>query len=221
MENHSTYTLFVEENIKVHLPDLEIARPWACWKRETYALSVSLKKQHEDQEEQRNKEAKKLSLIVYGVPETPEDEAAQIKADFTTIKKLYADRVEINKEDFSDISRLGVKKTNQVRPIKLTFNSFEKRRKVLINNINLRLDADGENTCEYDNCSTYPTNHVHIYVTTDKTKREREEEQKLREKLKERRDAGEENIIIRKGKIVSKEARQNAHPRWAQVSVDV
>ena len=93
--------------------------------------------------------------------------------------------------------------------------------KVLTNNKSLRLNEDGENTCEYDDCSAYPSKHTHIYITTDKTKKEREEEQKLRQLLKDRRANGEENIIIRNGKIVKREARQNAHPRWADLSADV
>lgn len=202
-----------------HLTELQA--DFTNQKRETYALTVSLKKQQEDQEELKSREAKKPSLIVYGMPETHEDEVNQIKSDFNTIKQLYATRVDINKEDFNAISRLGVKKPNQVRPIKITFTSMEKRMKVLTKNKGLRLDEDGENTCGYADCSTHPTKHTHIYITTDKTRKEREEEQRLRQELKERRGAGEEDIIIRNGKIVKRETRQNAHPRWAEVSIHV
>ena len=47
-----------------------------------------------------------------------------------------------------------------------------------------------------------------IYITPDLTKSERELARKLRQELRSRRSAGEENIFIKKGKIVSSLGRQ-------------
>ena len=44
--------------------------------------------------------------------------------------------------------------------------------------------------------------YSNIYITPDLTWREREEGRKLREELARRREAGEENLVIRRGKII-------------------
>ena len=150
-------------------------------------------------------ESKKYSLIVYGIPENCENSVDQMKADFNTIKQLYTERVEIKKEDLRDLTRVGTSKPGQTRPIKITFNDMEQRMKVLTNNQKLRLDHDGDNTCTYDTCSELTTKHTHVYISTDKTKQEMETEKLLRQELKTRRDSGEENIIIRNGRIVNKQ----------------
>ena len=48
-----------------------------------------------------------------------------------------------------------------------------------------------------------------IIITADQTIKEREESKKLREELRERREAGEQNLIIRGNKIVEKTPNQN------------
>ena len=90
------------------------------------------------------------------------------------------------------------------------------RKEVLINNKALRYEGQ-----QYEEChsETNPGRHIHINVTTDKTKQEREEENKLREVLQERRRNGE-NVMIKRGKIV-KANQQVSHARWAVISQDV
>ena len=184
----------------------------------TTEIDVALKKQQADKEEEQRRDAKKTSLIVYGVKETYiDDKSTQMKEDFKTLCQLYSDRVEINKEDFTNISRVGNHKPQQIRPIKITFTNPVKRNKILTNNKGLKIYRE-----EYEECSRCEDEvsgkHVHVYITTDKTKQEREEENALRAKLKARRDDGETDLIIKKGKIVNK--NQAAHPRWAEVRND-
>ena len=54
-----------------------------------------------------------------------------------------------------------------------------------------------------------------IFVSTDKTPKERETENQLRAELQRRKDEGEENLIIRNGKILL--FRQPAHKSWADL----
>ena len=44
-----------------------------------------------------------------------------------------------------------------------------------------------------------------VYIGPDRTKRESNEDRQLREELKKRRSKGENNLIIRSGKIVTRE----------------
>ena len=137
-------------------------------KVKTTGIGVALKKQQADKEEQQRREAKKTSLIVYGIKEIhTEDKTAQMKADFNTIVQLYSDRLEILGEDFSQISRVGNHKPGQIRPIKITCINMEKRNKILTNNKGLKMYDD-----DYEDCTSCNSHgkHVHVYVTTDKTK---------------------------------------------------
>ena len=69
-------------------------------------------------------------------------------------------------------------------------------------------------------CRTNPGKHLHVNVTTDKTKKEREDESILIQELKTRRAAGE-NVLIKKGKIVNRVQQRKAFARWAEVCQDV
>ena len=129
-----------------------------------------MKKQKEDQEELKRKDSKKASLIIYGIPENKTDAIEQMKADFNALKQLYADRVTIESKDISYISRLGDKNPDQIRPIKITCTSMDIRKEILTKNLGLKIEEGDFDMC---NCKP-PGNHVHIYITTDKTKQEQE-----------------------------------------------
>ena len=78
------------------------------------------------------------------------------------------------------------------------------------NNKNLILY--GEDECQFDFCQD-EENHKHIYVSTDKTQQQREEERALRNELKRRKET-ETDLIIRNGKIIKKKANR---ARWAEL----
>ena len=59
------------------------------------------------------------------------------------------------------------------------------------------------------------TERMSMYMLQLTKPSKREEENQLRATLKQRREAGEEDIIIKKGKIVKK--NQVVQPRWADV----
>ena len=168
-----------------------------------------------DIQEEKLKETKKLNLIIYGVPESTENAEDQMIEDFNTLKHLYLNKVELNTEDISSIIRLGRKKENQIRPIRITFPDFAKRREVLVNNNGLRLEGENYKECK---CKINPGKHLHVNITTDKTQQERDAENQLREEMKTRRNNGED-VTIKKGKIVKR--NQNTQARWAVISQNV
>ena len=190
-----------------------LAKMLTSQQKTTTKLDEELQKHQEISAEEKRQAARAANLIVYGLPEGDEgiDEREQMKKDFRSLQNLLADRVEIETKDLIDMRRLGAKKEN-VRPLRLTFTSLEKRKEILINNVGLRIEND-----EFDNCPCKgnPGRHIHINITNDKTPMQREKETKLREELKERRKAGE-NVKIRQGKIVSRD-NVNAHPRWVDL----
>ena len=150
---------------------------------------------------------------MYGVPETEEDKSKLMIADFNIIKHLYSPKVTIASKDLKQILRLGNKKLNQIRPIKLTFVDMQKRLDVLRNNKDLKIYSEEFDDCEADFCDD-DKKHKHIYITTDKTKLQRQEEKKVREELKRRRET-EPNLIIRNGKIIQKS--HNSRACWSEL----
>ena len=184
-------------------------------KKQKEAVAVVVKQQRQAVADGKYKEDRAKNLIVYGVPEEHEDVSEQMKTDYNTIKYLYRESVQLPTKDISQISRLGPKKQGQVRPIRITFSNTEKRLEILRNNKNLILDDENFAMCTAIYCED-KQKHKHIYVTTDKTKQERDIEAKLRTELNTRKQAGEQNLIIRNFKIITK-TQTPTHPRWADV----
>ena len=166
--------------------------------------------------EQKLRAEKENSLIVFGIPEVPEDvtKEEQMKSDFLMIKNLYSERVPLDCNDLTQLLRIGNRKPDQPRPIKITFHSLKKRQAVIRNNQNLIIDGDEFEECSLANCDEEGEKHQHIFVSTDKTKKQIAEEKKLREELKTRK-VQEPNLVIRNGKIVDKTTLQ---ARWSQIT---
>ena len=175
-------------------------------------IDQKLKQHSEEKLEEKRKEGREQNLIIYGIPEQNENYVEQLKEDFRVIQELYSDRVNIIHEDIANLTRLGTKRGEKTRPIRITFVSAEKRIKFLRNNKNLLLYDETFPPCEAVFCNT-DENHLHIYVSPDKTKQERELENKLRNELKERKGQGEKDICIRNLKIV----KIKTQARWGEI----
>ena len=107
---------------------------------------------------------------------------------------------------------MGDHKPNQIRPIRITLADTQKRSDILRNNKDLKLYKE-ESTCNLEFCEDEDP-HTHIYVTTDKTRKQRDEDSKLRTELKRRR-VTENDLLIRNGRIVKK---STTYARWSEIS---
>ena len=178
-------------------------------------IQEAIESQKKEMNEVKKREDNKNALIMYGIPEQhKEDKSEQMKSDYHTMKHLYTHRVPLNSKDLLSISRVGPHKENQIRPIRITFVDMQKRSEILRNNKNLKI-YDEELECNLDFCDD-EDKHKHIYITTDKTKKERDDERKLREELKKRKTT-EPDLIIRNGAIVKKIVN---HARWSDMDID-
>ena len=158
-------------------------------------------------QEQREEEVlidkKKDNLIIYGVPEAAtEDKKEEMLEDYRKIKKAYEGKATVNKEDLHHITRLGKKENNKVRPIQITLASQNKRKELLTKNMNLKFLEDDTST--------------NIYVSPDRTKKQREADKLLRQELKHRKK-NEPNLVIRNSKIVSFRPDAQDYPTWASL----
>ena len=179
-------------------------------------LAQKVKAQDDTLKENKRIEDKENNLIVYGIPETENDEANQMKVDYATVKYIYNTKATLSSRDLTQITRLGTKTDDEkIRPIKLTFANQTKRLEILRNNKNLVLEHDAFTECTLEFCDEKGSKHNHIYVSPDKTKQQREDEKKLREELKKRK-LTEKDLIIRNGKIIKKTTRA----RWADFYKD-
>ena len=158
--------------------------------------------------EQREEEIliakKKDNLIIYGMPEpATDDKKEEMLEDFNRVKKIYEGKANVDQGDLTQLTRLGTKGTNpRPRPILITLANQNKRKELLTNNMDLKLLANSES--------------IPIYVSTDRTKKQREEFNKLRAELKERKKT-DQNLTIRNNKIVPfRQVAQEAHT-WAQL----
>ena len=184
-------------------------------KSDTRKLDEKIQKQTDIAEEQRRKASRQRNLIIYGIPETKLEINDQLKEDFYTIQEIYANRVPIEAQDITELVRLG-NKNDKIRPIKVTFESQEKRLKILRNNVNLRIYGEQYVDCK---CKNEPGRHIHVNVTNDKTQQEREIEKALRDELNRRRTSGEKDLTIKNGKITKRNT--NAQTRWADIAQNV
>ena len=157
----------------------------------------------EQREEEILIEKKKDSLIIFGMPEAETNERKEeMLEDYRKVEKIYETKVAINKDDFTYIGRLGIKTEDKVRPIKITLKDQKKRMELLTKNMNLKLLENNAST--------------NIYVSTDRTKQQREDDRLLREELK-RRKVIDPNLVIRKNKIVPFQARTPETTTWASI----
>lgn len=183
------------------------------------SLDRKVKEQQSTFTEQKHIADKESSLIVYGIPEHNDDETAQMKEDFTAVKYIYNTKATLSSRDFTHITRLGNKpkadEENRIRPIRLTFANHVKRQEILRNNKNLILEDESFTPCTSEFCDNKGSKHKHIYVSPDKTRKQRDEEKELRKQLKQRKEM-EPDLVIRNGRIMKKPTRA----RWGDIAVD-
>ena len=152
--------------------------------------------------EERLRAKKENNLMFFNLPEGDfEDTMDRMINDFQNIQKVYEGKqITMREQDLLQINRVGEKKANHVRPVVVTFASQEKRMQILTNNKDLKLVTEDNEI-------------ITIYVNTDKTPKQRTAEKELRKEKKRREDAGEENLVIRNGKIQT--FRGTAQESWA------
>ena len=135
----------------------------------------------------RNRESRKLNVILHNIPEPTAEQATDRKAED---KEQIADMIEnglpLEPIETHSIIRLEKKIEGKARLTKVTLDSVKNKRDVLNNAKNVR------------NSSTWGR----VYITPDLTPRERDANKILREELKKRRDDGETGLFIRRGKIL-------------------
>ena len=177
-----------DTNNKVNTPDIRSI------------VNEELKK---DDVESQLREKKKNNLIFFNFPEDTFDTKDELLMDdYKKVKEVCMPFVELKEKDILQLFRIGKKIPGKTRPIIIKFKDEQQRMTILKNNKNLILTTKDEE-------------EVKVFITTDKTPKQRETELQLREEIKTRTAAGETDLVIRNEKIVP--FRSGAQKSWASL----
>lgn len=145
-------------------------------------------------EEYRERETRKLNLILHNVPESESETAEERKdEDLTKVDEIMRD---IGCPDIKSDSavRLGKATGDRIRLLKVRVPTTGEKH-IALNKARLLRQSQVEA-------------HRRIYISPDLTPEARLQGKRLREQLKARRDQGETGLVIRRGQIVQEVATE-------------
>ena len=142
--------------------------------------------------EQKEREYRANNIIVYNIPESSRSEAEdRIKEDLSTVTRVF-EAMDIEDQDIVEkCVRVGKKETGKNRVTKVVLKDKGIRSKILKRAKALKDIEEFER----------------VYVGPDLTIMQRKEQQELRKELFARREKGETDIFIRRGKIIQAKDR--------------
>ena len=142
----------------------------------------------EDLEEREDREKRKKNVIMFNVEESSKDDTKERETeDKELCEYVFQEKLGVEGARVEKVYRLGVRVRGRERPLVACWSEVYAKWEVIKRNKELR------------NVQEERVNRIRISV--DKTKREREEDAKLKEKLQEKRREGG-RWIIKRGKIV-------------------
>lgn len=148
-------------------------------------------------EELQRKSLRMQNIILSGIEEPKDGNLKErYQQDMIACNKILSSLIPNFKCD--EISRIGRSDAGRVRRIKIKCRSVKEKFEILQKSKELR---------------AHP-NYKHIYINHDQTPREQAEARALRGELKCRREAGEQNLVIYRGKILARSEIQNFQKRF-------
>ena len=139
-------------------------------------------------DEYLDRDRRKSNLVIYGLPEsTLASSTERQQQDTKKFCDLVKHEFKISNLDINKSYRLGKYNENNVRPLLVIILDNQARSYLLRNAKSLR-------------CSN---TYQNVYISPDLTPKERETNKLLRHELRTRKEAGETNLVIRHGKIIS------------------
>ena len=129
-----------------------------------------------------DREHRKCNIIVHNMGEESSTK------DHEKVHSLFETEFNVPKSSVTNVLRLGKPGGSKARLLLVTLSDEHHKRLVMKQASKLQATERWNN----------------IYVTPDLTIKERETNKALREELKRRKDNGEKNLIIKRGRIVTK-----------------
>ena len=144
-------------------------------------------------EDKEEIEWRKYNLVIFGLPESKlsvKDD--RIDEDTRIIKDIIKHDLNVGlspRNGIYDAKRLGTFNGNKTRPVRITFDDINTKRQVLKDAKTLKQN-------------TNPMKRK-LFINPDLTKQQRKDDEDLRKKMWDRRENHNENVVIRKGKLVT------------------
>ena len=140
---------------------------------------------------------RKKNIIIAGAPESSDGSVDERKQKDEALCKQLFDDLSTN-VDFVETTRIGRPGNDRPRLLRVRFWKVEEKIKVLRSCKELR------NLQEYKN----------VFINPDRTPLEQKIDKGLRDELKERREHGEADLVVYKGKIVKRNEIKNFPQRF-------
>ncbi len=142
-------------------------------------------------------EKRRANIIMYDVSEPQGPEANFRKEEDTVHFNESIKKLELAiKPKF--VNRIGKREDGKTHPIKIVLNKEQEKVTILRRLHEFRTSSD----------RTKKTTAESLHMVPDRTLKEREQYKKLKKELEERRGKGEENLVIRNDRIVTKKPFQ-------------
>lgn len=140
---------------------------------------------------------RRKNIVIAGVPECNTGSTEERKrADGEFCRKMFSDLSATT--DFEEAIRIGRPSQDRPRLLKVRFKSMDGKIRVM------RTSKELRNLGHYKN----------VFINSDRTRLEQSIDKKLRDELKTRKESGEDNLIIYKGKIVNRNDVKNFQARF-------
>lgn len=135
-----------------------------------------------------DKEKRKLNIVIHNIPEpSGHTYAERVEQDKATFKEMVKDAMHLS-VNVTRAYRVGRPANDKPRLLIISLENAEVKVDVLKLAPQLRAIEEWKN----------------VYITPDLTWKEREEGRRLREELRRRTSEGEQNLIIRRGRVVKR-----------------
>lgn len=140
-------------------------------------------------EDFEEREKRKNNLIIFGIPESHSlNPESRKKEDLDNVYSIFHRDLDVKSQEVKTLYRLG-KKSDSPRPLKVVMGNEATREEILREARKIRLNT--------------------VQINKDFTKTERSEYKRLKKEMLERTEKGEENLVIRRGKITKRIFRRD------------
>ena len=151
------------------------------------------------------KEKRKLNVVMHNIPESDGGN--------------YTERMEMDKGKFQEVIKDGLRLNARVtKAYRVVKPGHEKPRLLIVGLENAEVKADILKLAPQLRMSDRWRG---VFISPDLTWKEREEGRKLREELRRRTNSGEEDLVIRRGRIVRRETQDHQEGQRAEETVTV
>jgi len=192
----------VEESAALKLLEEKVDKLTHSVHNDVTALHKSLQheqmKTEEDKDEEREIEVRKNNVIVHGLSESTADSSEQRTDDDLTVLAAMFHEAGVDSARVESVVRLGKRSSDpssNPRPLKVVLDTTDNKINLLRRAKNLRRQQEG--------------GWEKVFVHQDLTPKQREARKLLVAELKERKAAGETNLMIYNGRIVQNRSLQN------------